>query len=61
VIIRFNTNYLRDELWFDLNPNPRTGPVPTNCTNAMSVCLHEIGYALVYNGWVDLNIVSGFA
>jgi hypothetical protein len=50
----FNTNYLRNELWFDPNPSARTAPVPSNRTDAMSVILHEFGHALAYNGFAAL-------
>jgi hypothetical protein len=50
----FNTNYLRNELWFDPNPSARTAPVPSKRTDAMSVVLHEFGHALAYNGFAAL-------
>ena len=56
-IVTFGLAYLRNELWFDPDPVARTATVPANRTDAMSVALHEIGHALVYNGWAD--IVSG--
>jgi hypothetical protein len=55
MVVSFNTNYLRNELWFDPNPSQRDAPVPMDRTDAMSVCIHEIGHALAYNGWADLN------
>jgi hypothetical protein len=51
----FNTNYLRNELWFDPNPALRTDVVPSNRTDAMSVFLHEFGHTFAYNGFNDLN------
>lgn len=53
VRITFNTNYLRNELWFDPNPSVRNLPVPSNRTDAMSVILHEFGHALAYNGFAN--------
>ncbi len=51
--VLFNTNYLRNELWFDPDPVARTAPVPGNRTDAMSVMLHELGHAFAYNGWAN--------
>ncbi|MGH8174619.1 MAG: hypothetical protein ACREPX_15875, partial [Rhodanobacteraceae bacterium] len=53
--IAFGLTYLRNELWFDPDPAARTAPVPANRTDAMSVALHELGHAIAYNGWADLN------
>lgn len=53
--IRINTDYLRNELWFDPNPLQRQFPVDTLRTDAMSVALHELGHALAYNGFADGN------
>lgn len=53
VRISFNTNYLRNELWFDPSPSVRSAPVPSNRTDAMSVILHEFGHALAYNGFAN--------
>jgi hypothetical protein len=55
VRITINPTYLRDELWFDPDPVARTATVPLDRTDAMSVALHELGHALAYNGWADLN------
>jgi hypothetical protein len=55
VRFKFNTNYLRNELWLDPNPTLRIDPVPVNRTDAMSVFLHEFGHAFAYNGFNDLN------
>jgi hypothetical protein len=52
--IVFNTNYLRNELWFDPAPLERVATVPANRTDAMSVLLHEFGHALAYNGFANL-------
>ncbi len=49
----FNSNYLRNELWFDSNPFSRVGAVPSNRTDAVSVFLHEFGHAIAFNGWQD--------
>jgi hypothetical protein len=54
-IVTFGLAYLRNELWFDPDPVARTAEVPANRTDAMSVALHEIGHALVYNGWADIT------
>ena len=48
-------DYLRNELWFDPDPNARTATVPANRTDAMSVLMHEMGHVLAYSGWADLN------
>jgi hypothetical protein len=48
-----NPAYLGGELWLDSDPVARTAPVPTDRTDAMSVCLHELGHALAYNGWMN--------
>jgi len=53
--ITFNINYLRNELWFDPDPFARSAAVPSNRTDAMSVALHELGHAFVYNGFANLN------
>lgn len=55
VTIWVGLNYLRNELWFDPDPVARTAPVPVNRVDALSVMMHEIGHALVYNGWNDLT------
>ena len=44
-------NYLRDQLWFDPDPDMRTAPVPDNRIDAFSFFAHEFGHALVFNGW----------
>ncbi len=49
----FNSNYLRNELWFDSNPFTRVAIVPSNRTDAVSVFLHEFGHAIAFNGWQD--------
>ena len=47
--------YLRNELWFDPDPQARTAPVPADRTDALSVMLHEFGHLLAYNGFADVN------
>lgn len=53
VHVNIGLAYLRNELWFDPNPMLRTAPIPANRIDAFSVFLHELGHALVYNGWSD--------
>ena len=53
--IAFGLAYLRNELWFDPDPDARTAPVPNDRTDAMSTVLHELGHILAYNGWSDLT------
>lgn len=47
--------YLRNELWFDPDPQARTVMVPADRTDAMSVMLHEFGHILAYNGFADAS------
>jgi hypothetical protein len=54
VLVRFGLAYLRDELWFDPDPAHRTAPIEAGHTDATSICLHEAGHAIAYNGWADL-------
>lgn len=51
--LTFNVDYLRNELWFDPDPEARIASPDPNRTDAMSVFLHELGHALAYNGWRD--------
>lgn len=53
VLVNIGLDYLRNELWFDPDPDSRSAPVPVDKTDAMSSALHEIGHALAYNGWAD--------
>ncbi|HJT96943.1 MAG TPA: hypothetical protein VJ696_01395 [Rhodanobacteraceae bacterium] len=53
--ITFGLDYLRNELWFDPDPEFRTMPVPADRTDAVSVLMHEMGHVLAYNGWSDLT------
>jgi hypothetical protein len=52
VEVGLDPNYMRG-LWWDPNPTARTGRVPKDKTDAMSVVLHELGHALVFNGFRD--------
>ncbi len=54
-IVTFGLAYLRNELWFDPDPQARTAPVPLDKTDAMSTALHELGHILAYNGFADVN------
>jgi hypothetical protein len=45
--------YLRNELWFDPDPQARLAAVPEDRTDAMSVAIHELGHALGYNGFAN--------
>lgn len=51
--INISPDYLMNELWFDPNPQARTAPVGANRTDAVSVLMHELGHAFVFNGWRD--------
>ena len=51
--IFWEPNYLINELWFDPDPTTRTAPVPSNRTDAFTVCLHELGHAFGFNGYKD--------
>jgi hypothetical protein len=51
--IRIGTTYLTDQLWFDPNPQTRTDPIPANHIDAISVLIHELGHAFVFNGWMN--------
>ena len=51
--IYWEPNYLINELWFDPDPATRTAPVPSNRTDAFTVCLHELGHAFGFNGYKD--------
>ena len=51
--IRIGTAYLTDQLWFDPNPQTRTAPIPANKIDAISVLIHELGHAFVFNGWMN--------
>jgi hypothetical protein len=53
VRIRIGTAYLTNELWFDPNPQTRTAPIPANKIDAISVLIHELGHAFVFNGWMN--------
>jgi hypothetical protein len=51
--IRIGTAFLTDQLWFDPNPQTRTDPIPANHIDAISVFIHELGHAFVFNGWMN--------
>lgn len=51
--IRIGTAYLTSQLWFDPHPATRTDPIPANRVDAISVFTHELGHALVFNGWMN--------
>ena len=53
VYFDLNPTYLSGNLWFDPDPTARTAPVPNNRTDAVSVILHELAHAIVFNGWRD--------
>jgi hypothetical protein len=51
--ITINPDYLTTNLWFDPNPTKRTDVIPANRTDAVSVFVHELGHAFVFNGWMN--------
>jgi len=53
VEIAFNPAYVFGQFWYDPEPASRSTPVPGNRLDALSVMLHEIGHALVYNGYIN--------
>ena len=61
--ISLGPDYLVNNLWFDPDPNARTAEVPNDCTDAMSVFLHELAHAFAFNGWrgaYDGQITTGY-
>ena len=53
VRIRIGNAYLTNELWFDPDPQTRTAPIPATHIDAISVLIHELGHAFVFNGWMN--------
>ncbi len=53
VEIAFNPAYVFEQFWYDPDPIARTAPVPGNRLDAVSVMMHEIGHALLYNGYIN--------
>lgn len=51
--IRIGTAYITTDLWFDPNPQTRNTPIPANKIDAISVFIHELGHAFVFNGWMN--------
>jgi hypothetical protein len=51
--IRIGTGYITTDLWFDPNPQTRNTPIPANKIDAISVFIHELGHAFVFNGWMN--------
>ena len=51
--INIGANYLTNVLWFDPHPDTRTDPIPANRVDALSVFIHELGHAFVFNGWMN--------
>lgn len=51
--IRIGMAYLTNEVWFDPHPQTRTDPIPANHIDAISVFIHELGHAFVFNGWMN--------
>ena len=46
-------DYAINNLWYDPQPTVRTAPIPPNRTDAVSVFLHELAHAFVFNGWIE--------
>jgi hypothetical protein len=51
--LRIGAAYLTNVLWFDPHPETRTDPIPPNHVDALSVFIHELGHAFVFNGWMN--------
>ena len=51
--INIGPSYLTNQLWFDPNPTTRTAPIPANHLDAISIFIHELGHAFVFNGWMN--------
>ena len=52
-MIPFGTDYLVNDLWFDLQPTLRTTPVPDGRVDTYSVFLHGFGHVYAFNGFRD--------
>lgn len=55
VHLLFNPDYLSNVLWFDSDPYARKAQVNASRVDAQSVFIHEVGHALAFNGWSDVN------
>jgi hypothetical protein len=51
VTIRLGEKYVKTMLYFDANPLDRSGPVPSDKTEAFGRFVHELGHALGFNGF----------
>jgi len=52
-VITLGTEYLVNDLWFDLQPTLRTASIPGGRVDAYSVFLHEFGHVYAFNGFRD--------
>lgn len=59
IVLAINPAYLQYGMWFDPDPASRTAPVAPDRVDATSVFIHEIGHALAFNGWGDVNGPGG--
>ena len=51
VTIRLGERYVKEMLYFDVDPFDRTSPVPADKTEAFGRFVHELGHALGINGF----------
>ena len=51
ITIRIGERYLKEMLYFDDDPFNRTGPVPSDKTEAFGRFVHELGHGLGFNGF----------
>lgn len=51
ITIRIGERYLKELLYFDNDPFVRTGPVPSDKTEAFGRFVHELGHGLGFNGF----------